>query len=273
MIKQKLLLLLAAPALSLVLVQAQPRVEIFPGGGYLGVQIRDVSSEDAQALGLPREAGVYVQGVDEGSPAERAGIHESDVITEFSGVPVLSVAQFRRLVSETPPDREVDLRLWRGGNSAETTARIEKRRLEGGAGRGFRLRLPDTEDFSFELPDFESRGDGARRGFILGRSRPRLGIQGVELGEQMAQFLGIPNTSGVLVLEVLKESPAEKAGLQAGDVITGIDGKNVTSLAELSDRVRGGSSNLNIIRDKRRQDLTITLEPERRESSGENRRL
>jgi serine protease Do len=275
MIKQKLLFLLAAPALSLVMAQAQPQVEIMPGGGYLGVKIRDVTSDDAQALRLPRESGVYVEAVDEGSPAETAGIQERDVITEFSGVPVISVIQFRRLVAETPPNREVDLRLVRNGNSLSKTARIEKRQGDRRFGRSFGLQIPDAPDnFHFQLPEFERRRDGTGRGFVIGPTRPRLGIQGVELGEQMAQFLGVPGTSGVLVLEVRKDSPAEKAGLQAGDVITAVGGKSISSLPELSASVGDGTSDLSIIRDQRRQSLKITIEQERRrESSGESRRL
>ena len=71
--------------------------------------------------------------------------------------------------------------------------------------------------------------------------KPRLGIQVAELTDQMADFLGIPGKQGVLILETLPSTPADEAGLQAGDAILSVNGQEVSSLVELSKKRHSGS--------------------------------
>ena len=79
-------------------------IRIFlPEAGYLGVQIRDVGQADVKKLRLPQETGVYLESVQPQTPAAQAELREQDVLVGYAGVPVLSVRQFQRLVSETPP--------------------------------------------------------------------------------------------------------------------------------------------------------------------------
>jgi len=250
---------------------AQGQVTIFgeEEGGYLGVVIRDVTPEDVTAMKLPKEAGVYVRDVDEDSPAEKAGLAAKDVITEYAGTPVLSSRQFRRLILETPPDREVALTIVRNGQTSTKTVHIAER-SGGRLGRSFNmLRTPEGgrpfENFRFEMPDFGNNSRG--RGIIARPDRPRLGINGVELGEQMADFLGVPGKEGVLVLEVRQDTPAEKSGLKAGDVIVSVDGKTVDDLSELSAQLDEGTRQMEIIRDKKKQSLQVTIPGERRNRS------
>ncbi|MFB3904679.1 MAG: PDZ domain-containing protein [Acidobacteriota bacterium] len=269
MIKQKLLMLVVGSILAFPFALAAPQITILGDdeGGYLGVTIRDVTADDVKELKLPKEAGVYVRDVDEGSPAEKAGLAAKDVITEYAGTPVLSSRQFRRLILETPPDREVALALVRNGQTITKTARIGEREAgRVGPSYGFRMPRRGLEDFRFEMPDF--LGEGRGRGIIIGPRRARLGINGINLTDQMADFLAVPGKEGVLVLEVQKDSPAEKAGLKAGDVITAVDGKAVDSLSELSSRLDEGTVQLDIVRDKKKQSVQVTISNPRRERTG-----
>jgi serine protease Do len=270
MIKQKLLMLVVASILAFPCASAAPQVAILgdEDGGYLGVTIRDVTADDVKALKLQKEAGVYVRDVDEGSPAEKAGLVAKDVITEYAGTPVISSRQFRRLILETPPEREVALTVVRNGQPASKTVRIGERET-GRLGRSYSLRMPEGprgwENFRFEMPDFQ--GDGRGRGIMVNPRRARLGINGVDLTNQMAEFLAVPGKEGVLVLEVQKDSPAEKSGLKAGDVIVSLDGKAVDSVADLSGRLDEGAIQLEIIRDKKKQSVQVTIPAQRRERS------
>ncbi len=270
MIKQKLLMLVVASIFALPSMFAAPQVAILgdEDGGYLGVTIRDVTANDVKELKLQKEAGVYVSNVDEGSPAEKAGLAAKDVITEYAGTPVISSRQFRRLILETPPDREVALTVVRNGQATAKTARIGERET-GRLGRSYSFRMPEGprgwDNFRFEMPDFQ--GDGRGRGIMVNPRRARLGINGINLTDQLADFLAVPGKQGILVLEVQKDTPAEKSGLKAGDVIVSVDGKAVESLSELSERLDEGTLQLEIVRDKKKQNLQVTIPGQRRERS------
>jgi serine protease Do len=235
-----------------------------PDRGFLGVQIRDVTADDVRNLNLPREAGVYVQSVQPDSPAGRADIRQGDVIVDFSGVPVSSVRQFQRLVAETPAEREVQLTISRNGQSLAKNVTVgEARRLprredspEAEEGRRW---MPHMPDFSFQFPDrFGER-------FSFFSERGRLGITGSNLTDQMAQFLNVPGEAGVLVMSVQEDTPAQRAGLTAGDVIVAVNGEPVGDLSELSRRLsRDGSHELDVVRNGQVQKMTVQLGQERR---------
>lgn len=236
---------------------------IGPSEAYLGVMIKDVSSDDASRLRLPREEGVYVAEVTSDSPASRAGLQEGDVIYEYFGIPVIGVTQFRRLVGETPVGREVDLKVWRDGSQMTLEATIEKRSSAWSSrsrGNTFAFRVPDA------APEL---GDLGKPGMFMRSRRPMLGIQGVTLNEQMAEFLGIPGRQGVLVLNVKEGTPAESAGLKAGDVILSVDGTPVDDLDELSDKLSGGKVELEIARNS--QTLKVKADLGSKSESGSSR--
>jgi serine protease Do len=200
-------------------------------GGWLGVQISEVTPEKARELKLPAERGVLVTEVDADSPAAKSGLRANDVITEYNGQRIEGTAQFRRMVRETPPDRTVTLTVWRDARSQQISAQISsmRRRMESRIRISPRPRIeirPDF-DFSFELPDILSLSTG-----------PRLGISADDLSGQLGEYFGAPGGEGVLVREVTPVSPAEKAGMKAGDVITHIEGTRVRNSSELREQMR-----------------------------------
>ena len=227
--------------------------------GFLGVSIREVTEDDVNRLGLPAERGAFIEAVEEGTPAGEAGILEGDVVIEYQGIPVLSVRQFQRLVSDTPPGRTVEMRINRNGQELRLSAEIEQRKnIMGRRGRppgleGRVIRIPDL-DFDVEvLPNhrfFYSR---------VGSQGPRLGIKATALTGQMADFLEIPGQRGVLVLEVLKQTPAEKAGLQAGDVVISIDANEIEDVRGLRKHLCDCELKLELIRRGSTQTLTVDL--------------
>jgi S1-C subfamily serine protease len=76
----------------------------------------------------------------------------------------------------------------------------------------------------------------------------------------MAEFLGIPGSSGVLVLEVQPGTPAERAALKAGDVIVSVDGKEVSNSQELSRALSGDEIRLEVLRQGQPLSLTVQLD-------------
>lgn len=206
--------------------------DIWPGsGGWLGVSLADVTPDKVKELKLPAERGALLTEVDSDSPAAKAGLKNNDVVTEFNGQRVESAAQFRRLVSETPAGRTVQLTIWRDGRAQNISVPLGDhfKQME----RRFHVATPG--EFHFRMPDFGYE--------FWSPSAPVLGIDAEDLSGQLGSYFGAPDGEGVLVREVRPNSPAEKAGLKAGDVITKIDDHRIHNIGELRERIRAKKDN------------------------------
>jgi len=93
--------------------------------------------------------------------------------------------------------------------------------------------------------------------------KPRLGIDAEDLTGQLGNFFGVPEGEGILVRNVNSDSPAEKAGLKAGDVITSFNGERIRTAGELREKlasVEGGKSiTLGLLRNKSEVKVTVEL--------------
>src|SRR5579864_684388 len=94
------------------------------GRSYLGVDVRDITSERLGALKLKEERGVEITMVDQDAPAGKAGLKEHDVILEFNGVAVEGEEQLRRMIREVPPGRTVTLGISRDGNAMKMSIQL-----------------------------------------------------------------------------------------------------------------------------------------------------
>ena len=225
------------------------------GEGYLGVGIRDVTSQDVEELGLAEERGVYVTHVREAGPAEEAGIQQGDVILQYSGLPVLSARQFQRMVGDTPSGREVEVEVFRSRRTLSLAARLGSRQP------------PAPPDFEAFPPFYGRIAPRPHRldpgpGVFRFSGRPRLGIRGEALTEQLGEYFGVTGRGGVLVTEVMEGTPAEKAGVLAGDVIVSINGSRVASLSDVSGALEEAVVEVEIVRDKQVQTLSVDLRTE-----------
>jgi len=242
--------------------------------GYLGVSLADVTAENKAQLGLAKEEGALVQDVEKDSPAAQAGVQKGDVIIGYAGFPVFSAAQLARYVAETPVGRKVDVTVMRGGKKQSLESKIAQRAEQADTG----IELPRRS----EAPNRRFFGDNGgmfnfdqlgRRFQMETAARPRLGVSVVELSDQLAEKYGVKDQAGVLVSAVNAGSPAEKAGLKAGDIILEVDGRIVAdadSLTRVLRRVPDGDSvELKISRDGKPMALKAQLEgPSRKSGSG-----
>jgi membrane-associated protease RseP (regulator of RpoE activity) len=229
------------------------------GPGWLGVTLKDVTAEKARDLKLPGEYGALVESVDADSAAAKAGLEKGDVIVEFAGERVRSVAQLRRLIGETPAGRTVSLQIIRDGQTRTLSATLQARKNQ------FSFQIPEIHIPEINIapnlvtPYFRGFGN-------MFDGRPALGISGDELTAQLAGYFGVKQGKGVLVREVVAGSPAAKAGLKAGDVIVAVDGKGVATVAELRRALElkpGGETrklSLTIVRDHHEQTVPVELE-------------
>ena len=230
-------------------------------GSSVGLSVRDLTADDASRAKLQQTEGVFVESVRDGTPAARAGVKNGDVVVEFDGERPRSARQFTRLVRETPPGRSVKMTVIRDGSRRTLDITPE-------ASSRFSTRpFPDPDVALRAIPDFQFNFDGNR--FNLGGgpfgSSTRLGVVVTPLSEQLASYFGVKD--GVLVSEVLANTPAASAGLKAGDVITTVNGHLVAGPQDVANEIRevqaGGSIDLRVTRDRKELTLKATM-PERR---------
>jgi serine protease Do len=228
----------------------------FVGGTYLGVNLAEIDASRAKELKLKEDYGVEVTRVEENSPAEKAGLKTGDVVLEYNGQRVEGMEQFGRMVRETPPGREVKLTIGRNGSTQMLMAVLGSRkyRFSGNFPQGFEV--PE-----FHMPDIPQI-------FTTLRS-PMLGVEAESLGSQLAVYFGVKE--GVLVRSVLDNTPAQKAGIKAGDVISKVDGMPVTTPSELSSAVRAANGKktyaVELVRDHRPVTVNVSVEDRSQERS------
>lgn len=236
----------------------------FESNGFLGVHTEDINRENMNRYGLQREPrGVGITKVTANSPAERAGLRERDVILKFEGEPVTSVRKLNRLISEVAPEHTVRLTISRDGDEKELSATLGKRSDFNMATVTPSFRLEDFDKLKDKLKDFKFDDKNNNFTFVYGNNR-RIGVTTTQLTKQLADYFGIAGGKGLLITSVRENSPAAKAGLRAGDVITEANGNAVDTVADLM-RILGskdeGELTLTITRDKSQR--TIRLTPER----------
>jgi len=180
--------------------------------GRLGVRVSPVGEDEAGALNLKTTEGAIVRQVEQGSPAERAGIQPGDVIVMCQGQAVTGPDDLVAIVSASAPGTRLSIELLRDGRRQTVAATTDE--LQGAV-------AADT-----------SAAGGAGLGLILS-----------DLTADLAQRLGVRGGSrGAVIEDIEPGSPAEVAGLQVNDVILQVNRRNVRNAAEASDAIRQARS-------------------------------
>lgn len=236
-------------------------------GSRLGIGGADVTPEKAKALKLKEERGAEVTMVGENSPASKAGLKPGDVILEFNGKAVQGWEDLRRLVGETPAGTEVKIGIFRTGQYltlTATTARMTVIETPGGMidFGGVTMTIPPTPpmppmpSFSIDIPTIVTSVHSS----VIGLDEESLQPDG-----QLSEFFGV--REGVLVRSVAHESPAEKAGIRAGDVIIKMGDVKVSSTRDISAAIRMARPDravpVTVVRNKKEMALSVTLEDRR----------
>jgi len=226
------------------------------------VESQEVTSGKAKELKLPAERGVLLGRIVPDSPAAKAGLKDNDVITEINGQRVEGEAQFRRMIHEIPAGRAAQFTVWRDGKAQSINVTLGKSEERGNmwfktAPRAFSFQLPKVE-----IPELEPMPGMDWNDGVLAGAHPRLGIDAEDLSGQFGTYFGAPDGEGVLVREVNSGSPAEKAGVKSGDVITALNGERIRSLGDLREKLAAKREDktvkLDVLRNK--SELTITVE-------------
>jgi len=224
-------------------------------GSYLGVHIDQVSPQAASSLKLSDTSGALITYVDQDGPACRAGLKNNDVIVAFNGTKVQDAAQLQDMIHGTAAGKKVNLTIIREGQRQDIGVTL-------GAWPNAVARprppLPPSSYMAFapppvSVPDFDVPSFTAlasRHGAVVESMCP-----------QLADYFGVPHGQGVMVRSVEKGSPAEAAGLKAGDVIVKVNNETVHDMADWrrAMRTRSGKIPMSVVRDKHEQMLVMNL--------------
>lgn len=190
--------------------------------GYLGIQISQLSDDMAESLGLPKNNGEFVQGVEPGKGAEKAGIKPGDVITKVNGRTVTPDETLSYIVAGLEVGTKVPIELIRDGKRQTVTAEIGQRPPEDEL-RQFAQQ--DDDDFSDQGPSPQNQQQAAQQ---------LLGISVTELTPNIARQLGLGlDVKGVVITAVDPSTDAGIKGLRRGDVILQANGQAVLSETDL----------------------------------------
>jgi serine protease Do len=226
--------------------------------GYLGVAALDVTDERAKALKRRDNSGIEVIKVDEDSPASRAGLKIDDVILDVDGKPVTDHEQFHVTIGEMQPGTKVKLTIWRDGAKQTVVATLAAR-----PDSAYPYLGPDSPNAPMPpMPPMPQAFGNALPAFPA--DAPAVGFYGVGLNSQMAEFFGVKE--GVLVWEVAPRTPAERAGLKAGDVVIKVNGTPVTNPREITGLVRMGAKKsivFTVVRNKKEMTLNVEVSENR----------
>ncbi len=256
---------LSLPAQELFRFHAAPDAQVFvhaaeagAGQSFLGVGVAEINAERARELKLKEERGVEITNVQEDSPAAKAGLKVGDVVLEYQGQRVIGTEQFVRLVRETPAGRTADIVVQRGGSPTALKATIGSRKDHPFPGIPKadleRLRGQVEELREFRMPDIP-------KAYMSWRTSA-LGVEAESLSPQLAGYFGVKD--GVLIRSVLEDSPAQKAGLKAGDVIVKVGDTKVTTPREVSNALRSIESKetvpVIVMRDRKEMTVNVALD-------------
>jgi len=187
--------------------------------GYMGVTIQNITSDLKNSMGLKDTNGALVSDVMEGGAADKAGIQQEDVIIAFDGKEVKDSAELRLIVSATTVGKTVKVDVLRKGEKKTFDLKVAE--------------LQETEEAADTTSQFPGRGDRNDN------QTNQLGFTAGEITTERAKQYNLTEKSGVMILQVQNNSPAYKAGLQAGMVIAEIDREKITDVNQLNRKIRG----------------------------------
>jgi serine protease Do len=183
------------------------------------------------------DAGILVQGVEPDSPAQKAGLRALDSIRVLNGEKIGDVRRFIHLVQNAPIGSDAGIEIVRQGKPLHLTASVEER-----------------------------RPPQARKRLSFNSPRPLVGLETVALNSHLADALQMPGTTGLFVVNVVSQTPADRAGVLPGDVIVAMDGQPILDAMSFASywqtHILGSHLILNVLRKGKERVISIPLRNE-----------
>ena len=198
--------------------------------GMIGVQIQNVTREDAKGLNLPRIGGALVNKITPGSSADKAGVQVGDVILSFGGAEIATSADLPPLVGSTKPGTKVDLVVNRDGKDMTLPVTVGE--------------LPAEKAVQASLGNNPEASPANALGVVVD-----------DITADQRKQIGLDTQEGVVVTKITGAA-ARRAALAPGDVILMVGRKPVKSVGEFNAAVKGVKAGDSVMLLVRREDAT-----------------
>lgn len=194
--------------------------------GYLGIGIRPVDENTADALGLAKNRGEFVTRVQPGEPAAKAGLKEGDIVLKVAGREVTPDDTLSYIVANIKPGTQIALELLREGKPTKINAVVGTRPSE--------EKLAQSNFNPDEDKDFEGSVDSSEAKTL----RDTIGISAIPLDPTIARQLGMGSDVKGVVVDVPGTGTGAQAGLRRGDVIVSVTYKPVDTIEALAAAIK-----------------------------------
>lgn len=196
--------------------------------GRLGVMIQSMSPELAKSFGLEKNKGALIAQIEKDSAAEKAGLHEGDIVIFFDGKELQGAADLSRAVASAKPDTEHKVKVLRDGKEVE-----------------FKVKLDSASDSSVET--------GAK----AEEARGRFGVTVRGLNDEEKKKFD----NGLVVVE--SHGPAAEAGIKSGDIILSVGGQKIRNFEQFKEAVDKAQKSVavQIARGGSRSFIVVKLDP------------
>ncbi len=254
------------------------------GGGYLGVDFENMTTQQRSRYGVPAKEGVVIAAVDHDAPAGKAGLRTNDIILKLNGKKAQQADELHEALHKMDPGQTVILDILRDGHPMEITVVLADRRTVEQQAWSARYTVPDPQpqQTAAQTGTATVPQPAAQQGFIsampseIGKTfssngglmsyipgtLPYTGIAFEVLNRQLARYFGIRNSTGLLVKSIDPNSPGARAGVQAGDVICKANDAPMISRSRWNHLLRENrheAIKLRVVRDRQPQTLVLTL--------------
>jgi len=234
---------------------------------WLGVYAQTIDEDLMEAFSLNHNRGAIIKQVVPGSPADKAGLERGDIIIRLGDKELIDSDDLSKTVLALNSGDEVDILIIRDGKKETITATLgsgDREDFESGSifkwfgnpnhGKPYHddphHGQPRSESHFFNFQEF-------------GSNNTYIGISLENLTDQLGEYFGLKDGNGILVTEVVEDSPAKKAGLKAGDVIIKVDGDKVADIPTIQKAVRqkeeGEKVEITLLRNKKQKKFSVEI--------------
>lgn len=175
--------------------------------GWLGVMIQKITTELKEKLQLKDEKGALVADITRDGPAEKAGIKRGDVIISFDGKEIKEMSELPFIVASTPVNKTVLVEVMRGGKK-----------------KSIKVKIGELKEQAEAKAEIEEKSD--------------LGMTVEKITPELVRQFGLSERSGLVVVHVENNSPAERAGIRQGDIFVEIDQEPIKELSKYREKLQ-----------------------------------
>ena len=177
---------------------------------FLGIYMQDINEDIYEAMELESMRGTIIGEVVPGSPADKAGLEESDIIVGFEDQKINSGSELKNLVSNSIPGSKIKLKILRSGRNEDIYVVLEEKSVDG---------LASMEDIYRDK----------KFGFTVTNISEAL-IEKFDIPSKSSGWSDGSDLKGVIVTEILPDGIAEEAGFELGDLINRVGQKKISNI-------------------------------------------